>query len=260
MPIHITTEEAKRQGLPGFDTYRYTHLLYHDDLNRDHGVFRLNEEALKAFSDTVSVTHRHALAAEQAAEKEWLRKGGFNSDIPYPFGDVTGEKRKYLNYENLKIACGFELHLKARLLGRDFIVHEIDPKPQGCKSLAEEQRTRPITKRELFAVQPYRFDGNQNYLPGLKEGSIKFSWLTDKPTYRSALGLSGQQLDIIKDYRNLRNQIHFPGDILEAPNIRAYPNPIIEFLVGFINSEIVNGSNALIVKHSMHYQPLTPFD
>ena len=34
MPVRITTEEAKKQSLPGFDVYRYAHLLYHDDLNR----------------------------------------------------------------------------------------------------------------------------------------------------------------------------------------------------------------------------------
>ena len=34
MPVHITTKGAKKQSLLGFGVYRYTHLLYHDDLNR----------------------------------------------------------------------------------------------------------------------------------------------------------------------------------------------------------------------------------
>ena len=104
----------------------------------------------------------------------------------------------------------------------------------------------------------YHFDGKQNYLPGLREASLKFSWLTDKPAYKATLGLNDQQLDIIRDYRLLRNQVHFPGDILQAPSIQEFPRPIIEFLTEFINSEIVAWSNSLITQYDMNYKPLTP--
>lgn len=139
MPDHITTEEAKRQGLPGFDVYRYTHLLYHDDLNRDFGVVRLDIEAVKAFSDTVTLARRHALAAEQAAVKQWLNQGGFDANLTYPWGEASLASMEHVNYENLKIASGFELHLKARLLAGDYVLHELDPKVDGYKALAAEQ-------------------------------------------------------------------------------------------------------------------------
>ena len=45
---------------------------------------------------------------------------------------------EYVNYENLKIASGFELHLKARLLGGDYVLHEIDPKVDCYKALSAE--------------------------------------------------------------------------------------------------------------------------
>ena len=169
MPPHITTDEAKRQQLPGFDVYRYSHLLYHDDLNRDFGVVRLNVEAIKAFSDTVTVVQRHALAAEQAAVKQWLAQGGFAANLPYPWGTASVASMEYVNYEHLKIASGFELHLKARLLARNYVLHEIDPKIPAYKSLTSEQADRPIAKRELFAIQPYHFDGNlgQTYNRGI---------------------------------------------------------------------------------------------
>ena len=259
MPPHITTEEAKRRSLSGFDVYRYSHLLYHDDLNRDFGVVRLNVEAIKAFSDTVTIVQRHALAAEQSAVKQWFAQGGFESNIPLPWGEATYASMEYVNYEHLKIASAFELHLKARLLARNYVLHEIDAKADGYRSLATEQFNRPIEKQELFAIQPYHFDGKLNYLPGLKEGSIKFSWLTDKPAYRAVLGLTTEQLDIIRDYRLLRNQIHLPGDILEASSIQAFPRPIIEFLTEFINSNIVAWSNNLIAQYKMNYKPIAPF-
>jgi hypothetical protein len=84
--------------------------------------------------------------------------------------------------------------------------------------------------------------------------------MTDKPAYRSALGLSDEALDIIGDYRALRNQVHFPGDILDTPHIRAYPRPIIDFLTNFINTEIVQFSTQLVAKYDMNFPPLHPYD
>ena len=74
------------------------------------------------------------------------------------------------------------------------------------------------------------------------------------------LGLTAQQLDIIRDYRLLRNQVYCSGDILEAPNIQAFPQPIIEFLTAFINSELVVWSNEFISKYKMNDKPLAPFN
>ena len=256
IPLHITTEEAKKQALHGFDVYKYTHLLYLDDINRDFGVVRLNVEAIDIFSDTGTIVHRHAVAAHQAAMNQWIAKGGVNSNLPLPWGSGSIASMENVNYEHLKIASAFELHLKARLLARNYIIHEIDAKVPGCKALSDEQRNQPVPKNKVTAIHPYHFDGRQNYLPGLKDSSLKFSLLTDKPAYRAALGLTDQQLDIIKDYRLLRNQIHFPGDILETPNIQAFPQPIIDFLIEFINTEIVAWSNSLIGAYNMHYEPL----
>ncbi len=259
MSQHITTEEARQQSLSGFDVFKYTHLLYHDDLNRDHGVVKLNVEAFKIFSDTITVSHRHAIKTEQLAAQQWTSHGGFDSGLSVPWPNAMLLSLEHANYENLKIASAFELHLKARLLARDYILHEINAKIPNCKILADEQRDRPIKKHELITLQPYRFDGVQNYLPGLKEASVKFSLLTEKSHYRAALGLTDLQLDIIDDYRQLRNQIHFPGDFIEVPNIQAFPKPIIEFLIDFINSELVDWSNILIANHTMNRQLLVPF-
>jgi hypothetical protein len=256
---HIPTEQARQQGLPGSDVFRFSHLLYHDPLNRDAGVVYLNVEAHKAFSDTVLISHRHALAAEQKAVKEWLAAGGSASRTPLPWGAMTFRYMDYVNYENLKIAAGFELHLKARLLSKDFVVHEIDGRSLDYKTLAKEQETRPISKSELFIIRSYYFDGQQNYLPGLKDTSLKYSKLTDEPEYRKMLDLSDDHLDMIKDYRDLRNQIHLPGDIVESPKIQGYRGSIVDFIVGFVNAEIVEYTNGLIGKYQLNRRPLVPF-
>lgn len=256
MNSHITTADAKSQGLPGHDVYRYSHLVYHGDVNRDAAAVRLNLEALKAFSDTILVSQRAALAAERATVADWQGRGGMESGLPVPYAPALTASMQYINYENLKIAAGFELHLKARLLARDFIVHEIDPKTKNCGNLAKRQPERPIKKQELFAIQEYRFDGKQNYLPGLKEASLKFSLLTDEASYRAALDLTDQQLNIIRDYRRLRNQIHFPGDFVEVPSLQAHPAPIVDLIVSFINTEVIDWSNKLIADHQLRFRPL----
>lgn len=257
MPPDMTTQEAQRRFLPGFDVYRNSHLLYHDDLNRDFGVVHLNLEAFKAFSDTVTITQRHTLASDQKAIDIWVAQGGFEAKLPFPWwGDSTRARMEYRNYEHLKIASGFELHLKARLLARDYLLHEIDPKTHGYKALAKEQKRRPINKRELLAVQSYHFNGQQNYLPGLKDTSLKFSLLTDELAYRSALGLSNTQLEVINDYRVLRNSIHLPGDPVSSPNIQSLGSGVLSFLTTFINDEIIEWSNMLIALHKMPHKPL----
>ena len=244
------------QGLPGSDVFRYSHLLYHDALNRDHGVVRLNIEALRAFGDTLLIARRAELSREQQAVAEWLAKGGFQSGHEYPWGAHSFARMEYINYEHLKIACGFELHLKARLLFRDFLVHEIDAKDLSFRALATEQSQRPISRGELLQITDFRFDGNTNYLPGLKQGSIRFSWLTEKPAYIAALGLPTHLVEVIDEFRQLRNQIHFPGDVLETPRINAMTAPISEILTEFINHEIIAWSNSLIEAYKMNWPKL----
>ena len=259
MTNHISTGQAKSRGLPGSDVFRFSHLLYNDSLHRDAGVLHLNVEAYKAFSDTILISKRHIMEGEERVVEEWcLANKGSVPSSPYPWPRMTLEYIKYVNYENFKIASGFELHLKARLLSRDFVVHEIDNQNPSYKLLAKEQKTRPISKSELFSIASYHFDGKQNYLPGLKDSSLSFSKLTDKSEYRKLLDLSDAHLDIIKDYRNLRNQIHLPGDIIESPSIQNHQGQITDFIINFVNREIVRYSNSLIEKHQFNHVLLAP--
>jgi hypothetical protein len=80
---------------------------------------------MKAFYDTISVGRYSELITESLAMSEFVAQKGFLSAEPAPLGPVTFDYMDFYNYECLKIACAFELHLKARLLGRDYIVHEI---------------------------------------------------------------------------------------------------------------------------------------
>ena len=260
MPYPMTSKEAQQQRLPGHDVYKSTHSVYLSDFHRDHAVVRLNFESLKAFCDTITVGQRHQLARERSADEVWHDSGGWDAGLELPPAHSTLAMLEYLNFEYLKIASAFEIHLKARLLSTDHVLHVIDHSSPRHKVLAEEQRERPILKAALLSLSEFQFDGAKNYLAGLKSESIKFSWLSDRPKYRAVLNLADQQLDIVQDFRRLRNEIHFPGDALDSPNIRAYPGPISDFLVGFINQEIINWSNRLSAKWAFTFKRLTPLD
>ncbi|MBI2910396.1 MAG: hypothetical protein HYX92_22350 [Chloroflexi bacterium] len=256
----LSTEDAKSRRLPGSDVFRYSHVFYLNEFHRDWGVVALNREAYKAFSDTILVRHRAELKVQQHAVREWVRQRDFGSNLPFPESSAWFSQLEYMNYEYLKVACGFELHLKARLLSRDYLIHSVNNADGRYRTLARAQRERPVKTAELFSIDGFRFNGKENYLPGLKPTSVQFSSLTDKDDYIVALGLPAETVAVIRDYRNLRNQIHLPGDVIETPGLNKFQhNPISEFLIDFINSEIVSWSNQIIVDRKFTYPLLRNF-
>ena len=249
-------EEARSKQLPGSEVFRRSHLYYFSDFNRDWGVVALNREAYKAFSDTILVRHRAELEAGRKAMEEWLKQGGFSSSLPFPWSAAGQSQLEYMNLEYLKLGCGFELHLKARLLSRDYLVHNVE-KNDRYRTLANEQKQRPVKKVELLTIDGFRFNGRENYLPGLKPRSIDFWLLTDKEEYIKALDLPRETIAVIKHYRKLRNQIHLPGDDAETPELPEFRNrPILEFLLSFVNMEVVSWSNQIIANRGFTFPRL----
>jgi hypothetical protein len=244
--MDITYEEAYSLGLPGSDVFVYTHLLYKDDLNRDFGVARLNKEAYTAFSDTVLFSEYAQLAAECR-----LALSGCMEFTP-----TILKRLEYINFENLKISTGFELSLKARLLSNNCIINQLNAELPEFEELSKQQKKRPILREEYFAIDGYRYDSQRqrNRLIGLKDESLKFGIILNKSEYRRLLNIPEEIIEIANDYRKLRNQIHFPGDIVEASHLIKYNgDALIHKIQEFINQYIVN-ENAMIA--SRHYPVL----
>ncbi|HEY4218004.1 MAG TPA: hypothetical protein VGM67_12755 [Gemmatimonadaceae bacterium] len=259
MTFPISTEDAKAQGLPGSDVYRRSAFLYLDDLHRHWGAVSLNTEAVRAFTDTIEISERQALAQHRAELRAWIANGALAAGLDMPWSRSDHDRMEYVNYEHLKLASGFELHLKARLLAAGYLVHCLDRNDSRYTQLSREQRERPVVHSEAKAVEGHQFDGKQNFLPGLTASSLKFSWITKKSAYRQVLGLSDETLNIIDDYRQLRNQIHLPGEFSDTPAIRAFGKPIIEFLLPFLNTEIVDWSNGVIEKYGLLFRKIPQF-
>ncbi len=235
----------------------YSHLIYLDEFHRDHGTVLLNMEAMKAFGDTILIQHRAALRAERVADGAFIAAGKSIATEAPPPAPVSFALLHFMNYENLKIAAAFELHLKARLLVADFVLHKINQKAgPGYKLLAKRQMTEPIKKSELSQLSPYVSNGTSRYLPGLGDTSLNFELLVKEPQYVAALGLTTLEAGVIDDFRRLRNQIHLPGDVLETPHLGTI-GAVDDFLINFINRSIVPGVNGLIARHGFNWPALS---
>lgn len=245
MAEHISSVEAKIQDLPGHDTFRASHLIYYDEINRDVGIFVLCLEAFNAFNDSIMVSERHALAYERLQDELFLVEGRSILDGPLPENPVTWKLLRSLNLEHLKIASGFEIILKSMLVEKGIVIQEIVNMDGPYKILAVKQSSSPVYTEELLEIDDFRFDGLINYLPGITRKSLGFQTILEKPDYRSVLEISDLDLELIDEFRNLRNEIHFPRDAISTPVRAAYPMPISDFLVNFINKWIVDRGNLI---------------
>ena len=249
----ITETQARQQNLSGFDVFKQTHLCYKDDLNRDAFVVRLNFEAYKIFLSSILIGQYPTLKEEQQKRKAEFESGFINSVI----SPIEFYRMEYVNLENFYIATGFELHFKSTLLQNNFVVNIFDNKGV-FKSLCDKQKDSPVHKDELFNISGYFYDPSKqiNILNGITENSLNFGKLCTSPNYASALNLSSDILGIAEDFRNLRNQIHLPGDAKDAPFLNSVGDRLIPTLVEYINENIVENTNQLIAKHKLNYSNL----
>ena len=238
-----------------------SHLIYKDEHHRDWGAVKLCHEALKLFEDTITVGYRSQLAQEASAVKEFLQSGLTIADANFPQTPIQWAILERLNIENFKIAAGFELVLKAILLEQNFVLHEIENKVP-YKALSLEQKKRPIDKTEMFAVSNFKFNGEHNFLPGLKPSTLLYSIILKTTNYKNSLGLKDSEIDYIDLYRNLRNEIHFSMNPIASTKTipRSNMEPPIIFIKNFVNSEIVKRANRLKTKHGFSFSLLPVLD
>lgn len=253
----ITQIEAKRRNLSGYDSFKRTQLAYRDNLNRDHFVVSLNREALKIFNLSVTLGQHIKLKIEAENIQKQLADGTFKQEN-YQISEVKLKLLEDMNLEFFYIATGFELHFKSWLLQNDYIVNIID-KVAPFKQLRKDQEDRPISKPEFFTVGSFMYDTTKqiNILQGLTEHTLFFSTILNKTNYVRALGISSDVIGIAEDYRNLRNQIHLPGDTCETPNIHRLAGSATDLMIDFINEKIVDNSNHLIQQNKFSFSPFS---
>ena len=152
----------------------------------------------------------------------------------------------------MKIGCGFELSLKSQLLSAGYIIHEIDRSLPKYEELAKKQKNSPIKIDELMSISGYMFNGKHNIIPGITQKSVQFSSILDKHGYRKAYLLDSRTLDIISDYKDLRNSIHLPGDAVATITLK---NMLwieqIKFIRNYIHEQIITKNRLIVKSHNL---------
>lgn len=243
--------EAKAKNLPGGDVYVRSHLAYKDPVNRGAMIMELCRESAQAFLSTTTMTAHEARRAEGQAAIKWFEGGMVGKAPPSPY---QFHRLHFLNIENLLIGTGFELALKARLIGDGYVVHVIRNK-EPFKALANRQRTEPVLFADLLAIEGYIYepkpDGkSMNHLQGLTKNSLNFDKILNEPGYRSVLALNDLTMEVIDYYREARNNIHLPGDVWNAAeSLRGVDlTPII---IDFVNNEVIDVFNRQVADRGL---------
>jgi hypothetical protein len=255
----LTTREAKAQGIPRADVFRYTHWLYRTEQDRAFAAVRLNHEAVRALRDTITVGRRDEYLAAAQELSAWWERGGLATGQAFPRLSVVESFFDNSHYEYFKVAAALELHLKARLVARGFLAHYLDRNDPALTALAREQATRPVHIDEVLGCTEFYFDGNENFIPGLLLKSLGFSLLTQKPSYGEALGLPESTLRWIDGIRVRRNEIHFPSQAAVAISLTDLIAPELANIIPFANEHIIEWSNAKTAQFGFAYPQLSAF-
>jgi hypothetical protein len=254
----ISEQEAREQNLPGGDVFQWSQLAYKDPLNRDSFVVNLLGEAYKAFMLSTLIGKYELILREQETNAEEIRvTDPLNIDLPIHQSSFHWWRYDNINLENLLISTGFEISIRARLLSTDHLVQEV--KEGDFEALYQKQKKQPIHKNELLAVSGYYYDQKlrRNYLLGLHSKTINYSLILKEDNYRKIINLPNEVIEVAEEYRNLRNQIHFPGDAVDSIKLNKYQgDSLVRFIVEYINSEIVDYSNTLINQNKLNGTPL----
>lgn len=253
--LTITEAEAREKKLPGFDTFRGTHLAYKDDLNRDAFVVSLYYEAYKIFLSSARIKLFPSLKQYSQKVEEDFNNGLIIDSSNYPGSQILSHVMEYVNLENFYIATGFELFCKSKLLEKDLLVNVLEDSSQ-FKDLRSIQKKRPIHKSELFKISGYYYDNHLriNVLKGITDKSLDFSLIVREKNYFESLDLSKDILDIITEFRVLRNQIHLPGDYSDSPNLQRIGKNLVPIIAEFIDKMIVERTNYLVDKWHLHFR------
>lgn len=248
----ITHEDAIKLKPTGWDTFKNTHLMYMNGINRDAAVAVLNYEAYKAFSDTILMQKHTDLIEEQNKIDDFLKLGKMLCVDEFPWPNAQLNFGRFKNYEYLKIGCGFELSLKSQLLSAGYVIHEIDRSLPNYEKLAKKQKSSPIKIDELMSISGYMFNGKHNIIPSITQKSVQFSSILDKHAYRKAYLLDSNTLDIISDYKDLRNSIHLLGDAV-ATTIQKNMSwtEQIKFIRNYIYEQIVTKNRLIVKSHKL---------
>jgi hypothetical protein len=136
----------------------------------------------------------------------------------------------------------FENYMKAELIIRDYCIHLVDRNYANFKSLAKEQRTRPILLKEIHDIENFIVDKENKiiYHNAIKDKTIGINELLGYDNYRSIYGFESNIIDLLIDLNSYRNRLHF-RDALEfqlSDSLLSNLDTLNQFVDKIINERI----------------------
>ena len=238
----ITTEEAKRTQIGGWDVYLSDHIMYVNDVNRIQSAARLCEQAFMIVHDSYVFKLKKQRESEVMEWKKWISSGGILGKDPTPSSEAGMIQLRNWQLDSFKIGTALELGVKAALLINSILVHRL----RDSHSLFKKQKKHPIEFGEFHAVSQSYHNGKYNLYPDLSENTLPFSLFLENRNYASRLGVSDENLKFIDESRKRRNIMHLPtssGEAIETPFISSLGESYIHYLCELLNEIVVNVYN-----------------
>lgn len=244
---NISTEEAKRLKIPGWDVYQSDHIIYLNEANIIGGALRLLRESYIIFNDSSIVAFQNQRKTEEEEWKAWIDVGGDLKNRDYPTSNVSTFQHERHHLDMFKIGTAFEIAIKANLLLEGFIVHRIN---KSSPTLFTEQRKSPLRISRLNEIGILLFNGERNYYSDLDERTLGFDNLLKEKYFQNALGLDDDAVQLINERRLKRNLIHMPttGEQIKTPFIKSLGEKYNSFIYSLFNQYVVEKFNS----HSKH--------
>lgn len=151
--------------------------------------------------------------------------------------------------DNVRIVMCFENYMKAVLLSKGYIVHEIDRKLITLHPISNKIKNKePILISEFLNYESFYSDGNKICkIKGIRKETLQFSVLLNEK-YQSIISLPPSLKIILKKRNEKRNHLHFQNSF--RFNIsKQVINELIE-IKEFVDS-MPNASDTIILENNL---------
>ncbi len=238
----ISTEEAKRLNVSGWDVYLSDHIAYVSPVNQDWVASQICSQGLLLARDTAILTMRHPRESEARQWREYLDNGSMLGRDPHPTSTAGLFQLRHWRLDCFKLASAFELALKARLLRAGYVLHLIAPSQQA---LATKQKREPILISEFRSLSLPQHDGSRNFFPHLTDRTLSFETMLKKDPYIRALSMLKDDKTFFDELRRLRNLIHLPlaGEHVVTPFLSSLGESFLPFLLRCLDVYLITPHN-----------------
>lgn len=158
--------------------------------------------------------------------------------------------------DNVRIIMCFENYMKAILLSKGYIIHQLDKNNVKIKSLINKNYDEPILLSELNQYESFYFnvDKNMHTINGIKKETLNVSRLF-KEKFQDIISLPKEILDCIININTERNSLHYQIGYKFENSIKKISE--LEQLSFFVNNDMKIMIDNIILDNKLPARHLT---